>query len=516
MDYDLCVIGGGINGAGIARDAAGRGLSVLIVEAQDFASATSSASTKLVHGGLRYLEHYEFRLVKESLNERETLLSLAPHIVWPMKFILPHNKNLRPYWMIKMGLFLYDWLGGRKRLSKSEALDFATSNYSDPLNDEYTKGFSYADCWVDDARLVILNVIDAYERGAHVMPRTACLNLKQRKDKQGWKVSLKNLLNGDEFDVTAKAVVNAGGPWVRQILDSSKLAEEKSVPNVRLVRGSHIVFNRLYEGDHTYIFQQPDGRIIFTIPYEHNYTLVGTTDAKHEGSPSEVKISDEEIDYLCEAVNRSLKVQVNKDQVLWSYSGVRSLVDDGQTNASKVTRDYKLHLDESFGAPMLSVFGGKITTYRKLAEHAMDKLSATYWDKNCLPWTKKEALPGGDIDAGNFDKFFELKQEKYPYLPEFLLHRYARAYGTRMDKMLGEATSLEELGAHYGDHVYEAEILYMMKYEFAIELEDILWRRSKLGLHINDTTLTNLEIALPQLHSMLMQEQDRYENASSH
>jgi len=490
MDYDLCVIGGGINGAGIARDAVGR--------------------------GLRYLEHYEFRLVKESLNERETLLGLAPHIVWPMKFILPHNQNLRPYWMIKMGLFLYDFLGGRKKLSKSEALDFATDNISDPLKDEYTKGFSYADCWVDDARLVALNVVDAYERGAHVMPRTACLNLTPRKDEKGWKVKLQNALSGDEFSVTAKVVVNAGGPWVRKILDSSKLSDQKDVPNVRLVKGSHIVFSKLYEGDHTYIFQQPDGRIIFTIPYEHNYTLVGTTDTKFDGNPSDVRIDDGEIDYLCAAVNRSLKNEVTRDQVLWSYSGVRSLVDDGQSNSSKVTRDYKLHLDETHGAPLLSVFGGKITTYRKLAEHVVDKISPFYWDKDCLPWTKKESLPGGDIADGDFDVFLKGQEKKYPYLPEALCRRYARAYGTRMDKFLHGTNSVDELGEHYGDNVYEAEILYMLKYEFAIELEDVLWRRSKLGLHISDETVANLDKALPTLHMLLTQEKDRYENATGY
>ena len=516
MDYDLCVIGGGINGAGIARDAAGRGLSVLLVEAQDFASATSSASTKLIHGGLRYLEHYEFRLVRESLNEREILLNAAPHIIRPLKFILPHHQDLRPYWMIKCGLFLYDWLGRRKKLAKSESLDFATNEISDPLKNDYKKGFSYEDCWVDDARLVILNVMDAYEHGAHVMSRTACLKLEPLPVRSGWKIHLKNILNEDEFHITAKTVINAGGPWVRKILEASDLTTNKSTPNVRLVKGSHLIFPKLYDGDQAYILQQPDGRIIFTIPYEKKYTCVGTTDVPFHDDPTYIQIDDNEIEYLCDAVNRSFKKKIGRDDILWSYSGVRSLIDDGNKNISKVTRDYKLYMDESHGAPLLSVFGGKLTTYRKLAEQTVDKLSEFYFGKKCVPWTKKEPLPGGDIKDQNFDRFFETQKEKYSFLEENLLWRYCRSYGTRMDKFLDRAQTIERLGKYFGDGIYEAEILYLLKYEFALTLEDILWRRSKLGLHISQETMRNLELEFPALYQKVQAGGDRYENASGH
>ena len=343
MDYDLCVIGGGINGVGIARDAAGRGLKVLLVEAQDLASATSSASTKLVHGGLRYLEHYEFKLVQESLHERETLLKAAPHIIWPLRFVLPHHSALRPIWLIRLGLFLYDFLAGRRKLKKSEAVDFNVSKLGDPLKDSYSKGFEYSDCWVEDSRLVVLNAVDAYERGADVMPRTACVGLNANNDKNSWTVFLQNTMNGDEFQITAKTVANAAGPWVRKMLEGSDLVKEQDgTPHVRLVQGSHIVVPKLYEGDHPYILQQPDGRIVFTISYETDYTLIGTTDHKFEGDPSAAQITETEIDYLCVAVNDSFKKQITPEDIVWTYSGVRSLVDDGKENASKVTRDYKL------------------------------------------------------------------------------------------------------------------------------------------------------------------------------
>ena len=514
MDYDLCVIGGGINGAGIARDAAGRGLSVLLVEAQDIASATSSASTKLVHGGLRYLEHYEFKLVKESLNERETLLKAAPHIIWPMDFVLPHNDNLRPYWMIKAGMLLYDFLGGRKKLKKSQSLDFATDPIADPLDDSYERGFSYADCWVEDARLVTLNVMDAYERGATILPRTACVGLAPSRSKKSWNISLQNMFNGDEFVVSAGMVINAGGPWVRSLLDSSNLADNEGVPNVRLVKGSHVVFPKLYEGDQTFILQQPDGRIIFTIPYEYNYTLVGTTDVPYEGDPSQVAIDDNEIEYLCEAVNRSLKQQVTPDNIVWSYSGVRSLVDDGNKNASKVTRDYKLYVDERYGPPILSVFGGKITTYRKLADHVMSRVATFYPDKNLSSWTEQGILPGGDIPEGDFEKFVTSQQQKYSFLPEKLIYRYARAYGTRMAAFLEKVKVEEDLGFHFGDNVYEAEIFYLLRYEFAHEAADILWRRSKLGLHISSDTFDALEKAIPEMAAQVRREGSGYKNAT--
>lgn len=518
MDYDLCVIGGGINGVGIARDAAGRGLSVLLVEAQDLAGATSSASTKLVHGGLRYLEHYEFNMVKESLKERERQLNAAPHIVKPLRFVLPHDNNLRPYWMIKAGLFLYDILGRRKRLRRSDSVDFATDKIADPLQSKYERGFSYSDCWVDDSRLVILNAIDAYERGAVIMPRTACVYLEPDKKKNEWNVNLQNTLNGDEFQVTASMVVNAAGPWVRSLLEGSNLIESETdkrpVPNVRLVKGSHIIIPKLYEGDQAYILQQSDQRIVFTIPYEQEYTLIGTTDVPFEGDASDVTISDNETVYLCEAVNQSFNKTITPKDVVWNYSGVRSLVDDGHSNASRVTRDYRLYMDERFGPPILSVFGGKLTTYRKLAEHAIDRLATFRPAQRLTPWTNKAILPGGDIPNSDLEDFINKQQARFTFLPESLTRRYARSYGTRMDAIMEGVTKVADLGKDFGDNVYEAEILYMLRYEFCHTAEDIFYRRSKLGLHVSDETMEAVEATLPALIEQIQKEPNRYENAS--
>lgn len=521
MDYDLCVIGGGINGVGIARDAAGRGLSVLLVEAQDLAGATSSASTKLVHGGLRYLEHYEFKLVKESLRERETLLNSASHIIKPMTFVLPHDDHLRPYWMIKAGMFLYDRLGGRKKLAKSESLDFATNSMADPLDDKYQRGFSYADCWVEDSRLVVLNAVDAFERGAVIMPRTACVYMEPARDKKSWQIHLQNMLNGDEFQITASMIVNASGPWVRNVLEASHLVENEEVansfvPNVRLVKGSHIIVPKLYEGSQNFILQQPDGRIIFTIPYERKYTLIGTTDVPYEDDPTNVVITPEEVEYLCEAVNRSLKKKISPEDVVWTYSGVRSLVDDGHENASEITRDYRLYVDERFGPPILSVFGGKLTTYRKLSEHAVDRIATFYPKRKLLPWTQDAFLPGGDIHKRDFDLFVENQEKRYTFLPSKMVYRYARAYGTRMDTILEGVNKKADLGQHYGDDLYESEITFLLKYEFAHTPEDILWRRSKLGLHIAPETENALTQDFPNLMQKIEQEDGRYENASGY
>lgn len=517
MDYDLCIIGGGINGCGIARDAAGRGLKVLLVEARDLASATSSSSTKLVHGGLRYLEHYEFRLVKESLKERQVLLSTASHIVSPLKFVLPHDENLRPYWMIKAGLFLYDFLAGRSKVQKSEALDFATSSVSDGLEDKYARGFLYADCWVDDARLVVLNAMDAYERGAKIMPQTACIGFRPSRDEKGWHIDLQNMLNGDQFSISAKVIVNAAGPWVRSFLDGVGVTneDEELTPDVRLVKGSHIVVPKLYEGDHSFILQQPDGRIIFTIPYEEHYSLVGTTDVPYDGDPAETMIDDGEVEYLCDAVNRSLKQKISPGDIIWTYSGVRSLVDDGEKNASKVTRDYKLYVDERHGPAILSVFGGKITTYRKLAEHVMDRLRTFYPDKPLKPWTEKAFLPGGDIEEDDFEAFVKASCEAYPFVSSKVIERYAKSYGTRMKAILGSAEKEEDLGTSFGDGVYEAEIFYLIKYEFAHSIEDILWRRSKLGLHISDATFQKIKASYNAIALKANIDEGRYKNAAA-
>jgi glycerol-3-phosphate dehydrogenase len=519
MDYDLCVIGGGVNGTGIARDAAGRGLSVLLVEAQDLAGATSSASTKLVHGGLRYLEHYEFKLVKESLKERETLLKSAPHIIWPMRFILPHDDNLRPFWMIKAGMILYDFLGGKKSLPASETLDFATNKLADPLNDKYERGFGYSDCWVEDSRLVVLNAVDAFERGAVIMPRTACVYMEPSPDKEHWNLTLCNTLNGDEFQVKSKIVVNAAGPWVRSFLQGSNICGEAPndfTPKVRLIKGSHIIIPKIHDGDQSFILQQPDSRIVFAIPYEKEFTLVGTTDVPYDEDPTEVKINDEEIIYLCDAINRSFKKQIGPSDVISTYSGVRSLVDDGEKNSSKVTRDYKLYIDERLGPPVLSVFGGKITTYRHLAEEAVNRVATFYPHRKLIPWTDKACLPGGDMPEKNFDKFLKSLTDRYTFLPEKLLRRYARAYGTRITSVLNGVNKTADLGAHYGDDVYEAEILHLLRYEFAHTVDDIIWRRSKLKLHISDKMIEKLEKALPGLHEKIKEEKTRYENASGY
>lgn len=518
MDYDLLVIGGGINGVGVARDAAGRGLSVMLVEAQDLAGATSSASTKLIHGGLRYLEQYDFKLVKESLHERERLYNAAPHIISPMRFVLPHDNNLRPFWMIRAGLFLYDFLAGKKSLPKAEALDFATDTKADPLENDYKQGFSYSDCWVDDARLVTLNAVDAYERGAVIMPRTACNYLEpinENKNNAGWRATLENMFTGDQLQVTAKVVVNAAGPWVRQLLDTSEISDDQT-PRLRLVKGSHLVVPKLYEGDQAYILQQPDGRIIFTIPYEEQYSLVGTTDVPYDYDAGQVAIDDEEIEYLCDAVNRSFKKSIKASDVIWSYSGVRSLLDDGKDNISKVTRDYKIHYKTKNGSPVFSIFGGKLTTYRALADEVVDRVSTLFPDKKLMSWTAKSTLPGGDIPNHDFDAFYEQQKARYTFMPEELLHRYARAYGTRIDSIMEGIHKVEDLGAHYGDSVYEAEIQHMIKYEFVHTLDDILWRRSKMGLHISEMTRTKLSSALPNLLKATQEDESYYDSASGY
>lgn len=492
IDYDLCVIGGGINGAGIARDAAGRGLKVLLLEAEDIGGATSSSSTKLIHGGLRYLEYYEFKLVRESLKERETLLSIAPHVIWPMEFVLPHTPSQRPAWMIKAGLFLYDHLAKRRTLQGSSSVNFVSDKRGEPILRDYTKGFSYADCWADDSRLVALNVMDAAQKGATILTRTKCVGLVCDNDQ--WVVRYQDNYTSEESVIQASMVINAAGPWVRQLIDQSGIdAQDKSVPNIRLVKGSHIIVNRQYEGEHAYLLQQPDNRIIFAIPYEHNYTLIGTTEEEYAGDPRDASISSEETEYLVDAYNLFFEKAISKDDVLWTYSGVRPLFDDGdEDSATKATRDYRLHVHSDYAAPMVSVFGGKLTTYRKLAEQAVHKvlhLNGRHSDA----WTSTKALPGGDIADGDFDAFLLAQGQRYKWLPKGLLHRYARSYGTRMDVFLQGARSLKDLGDELGAHLYEAEVLYLLRYEFAKTAEDVLWRRSKLGLHVADNVHDKVE-----------------------
>lgn len=481
-DYDLCIVGGGINGAGIARDAAGCGLSVLLVEAGDLGAATSSASTKLIHGGLRYLEYYEFHLVRESLREREKLLRIAPHIIRPLEFVLPLQDEVRPAWMIRAGLFLYDWLGGRGRLPRSAAVDMASHPYGDPLNPSVLKGFSYSDCWTDDARLVVLNAMDARSRGAEVLTRTACLRLSPQPG-GGWDVHLRSNTNG-EFHVHAGMVVNATGPWARQFLDVSNLCTAVT-PKVRLVKGSHIVVPQMFDGEQAYILQQPDRRVVFAIPYEGRFTLIGTTEENYTGDPARPAISPSEAEYLCTAFNRSFRTQIGTKDVVWTYSGVRPLLDDGEGSATAVTRDYKLHEENS--APfMLSVFGGKITTYRRLARKVVDRLLEKKGLKRTFE-TSEHALPGGDIPGADLDGFVEQQKRLYPWLPEDTLIRYARSYGTRMSKIVSGATSIQDMGESF-EGLYEAEIRYLMREEFAQTAEDILWRRTKMGLHVSAQT----------------------------
>ena len=478
QDFDLLVIGGGINGAGIARDAAGRGLSVCLVEKRDLAGATSSASTKLVHGGLRYLEHYEFRLVRESLIERERLLAIAPHIIWPLRFVLPHDRGLRPRWMLRLGLFLYDHLGGRKLLPPARGVDLTRPPHAGVLEDRLTRGFEYSDCWVEDSRLVVLNAMDAAERGADVRTRTECTALKRGRER--WEAGLSG--PGGVQTVSAKMVVNAAGPWVDTVL--ARAMPGRNASNLRLVKGSHLVFPRLYEGEHCYIFQNRDGRIVFAIPYEGEFTLVGTTDVAFDGDPAGIAISPAEADYICAAVNEYLSHDVSPDQAVWSYAGVRPLYDDHSASNSTVTRDYVFELDrgrDDRGPALLSIFGGKITTYRKLAEHALEKLGVAG-----PSWTADAALPGGDIPALDFEGFVAAQAAIRPWLPAPVLRRLARAYGTRLDAVLGDARAFDDLGQHFGAGLTAAEVVYLIRHEYARSAEDVLWRRSKLGLHMNE------------------------------
>jgi glycerol-3-phosphate dehydrogenase len=497
---DLLVIGGGINGAGIARDAAGRGLSVVLCEQADLAQATSSASTKLIHGGLRYLEQFEFRLVREALIEREVLLGNAPHIIWPLTFVLPHVSKLRPAWMVRLGLFLYDHLGGRKRLPGSRGVDFTKDPFGQPLKAELTKGFAYSDCWVEDSRLVVLNCRDATERGAEVLTRTACRRARRGGDGL-WHVTLEPTSDGGtERELKARAVVNAAGPWVTQVL--GQVTGLNRPVGLRLVKGSHIVVPKLYEGDHAYILQNDDRRIVFAIPYERDYTLLGTTDKVYEAEPGQVEIDAEETAYICRAANRYFKPQVSPEDAIWTYSGVRPLYDDANENVSAVTRDYVFDVDGGLEAdgegdggdgnpPLLSVFGGKITTYRKLAEHAMDKLLPLLGARGrevAGAWTRDAALPGGDIPDADFEAYLADLQRRHPWLPDQIARRYARAYGTRTERILDGARGLEDLGPHLGDELYAAEVRYLQDQEWAHSSADILWRRSKLGLHLSDAT----------------------------
>lgn len=473
---DLVVIGGGINGAGIARDAAGRGLSVILCEKDDLAQGTSSRSGKLIHGGLRYLEYYEFRLVREALIEREVLLNAAPHIVWPLRFVLPHSPEQRPAWLVRLGLFLYDHLGGRRKLPGCRHIKLAHSPEGKPLRGEFTRAFEYSDCWVEDARLVSLNALDASERGARVMTRTAAT--AARRVGGGWEVEF-TASDGKKSRVRARAIANAAGPWVESVING--VAGSNSPRRVRLVKGSHIIVPKFWEGPHAYLFQNTDKRVIFVNPYEGDMALIGTTDIPYEGRAEDVAIDARETDYLLAAVNRYLKVAISPESIIHKFSGVRPLYDDNAENPSAVTRDYVF--DVSGEPPMLSVFGGKITTYRKLAEHALDKLKP-FFPEMRQAWTAGVPLPGGDMPEADFEAFLSALGASLPWLPEALARHYARLYGTRTAQVIGKADSVAALGRHFGGLLYQCEIDYLREAEWARTAEDVLDRRTKHGLHI--------------------------------
>ncbi|MBN9256120.1 MULTISPECIES: glycerol-3-phosphate dehydrogenase [unclassified Mesorhizobium] len=478
--HDIFVIGGGINGCGIARDAVGRGYSVFLAEMDDLASGTSSGSTKLIHGGLRYLEYYEFRLVREALMEREVLWRNAPHIIWPMRFVLPYAKGLRPAWMIRLGLFLYDYIGGRKLLPATKTLDMAKDPAGKPLKPLFRKAFEYSDGWVNDARLVALNARDAADRGATIRTRTKVV--AARREEGLWRVTISDQRTGASEEVKARLLVNAAGPWVDHVL--SEALGDKGAHNVRLVQGSHIVIRKKFDDPRAYFFQNRDGRIIFAIPYEEEFTLIGTTDRDYPGDPHDVKISEVEIDYLCAAASEYFAQPVRRADIVWTYSAVRPLYDDGASKAQEATRDYVLKAERGEGAPALNAFGGKITTYRRLSESMLEKIEG-FLGKRGKPWTANAPLPGGDFPATGFDAQVAKLKSAYPFLEQRLARRLTRLYGTRAQTLLGNAKSIVDLGRNFGADLYEAEVRYLVANEWAVTAQDVLWRRTKRGLHFN-------------------------------
>ena len=493
LECDVLVVGGGINGCGIARDLAGRGLKVLLCEKDDLASHTSSASTKLIHGGLRYLEYYEFSLVRKALAEREVLLRSAPHIMAPLRFVMPHDPSMRPAWMIRAGLFLYDHLARREVLAGSRSVDLRSHPAGEPLKAQYRRGFVYSDGWVDDARLVVLNAIDARERGAQILTRTACVEAQRGQDH--WLATLVGA-DGRAFTVRARALVNAAGPWAESFLRQTARPVRGgalATRHLRLVKGSHIVVPRIFTHDHAYIFQNPDKRIIFAIPYQGDYTLIGTTDVELEGSdPGAARIGEDEVAYLCEQASRYFARPVAPAHVVWTYAGVRPLLDDASGDPSAVTRDYLLETNAD-AAPLLSVWGGKITTFRKLAEDAAGEIGRMLGEARPA-WTEGAWLAGGDLSPwiGSTDRrtrpdeafarFAAAVQQRHPWLPPALAQRLAHAYGARIERVLGDAASLADLGAEVAPGLFERELRYLREEEWVTQADDVLWRRSKLGL----------------------------------
>ncbi len=506
---DLFVIGGGINGCGIARDAAGRGLGVTLAEMGDLASATSSASTKLFHGGLRYLEYFEFRLVREALIERETLLRAMPHISWPMRFVLPYHKDMRfesetptsrllslvmpwmrgrrPAWLIRLGLFIYDHLGGRKILPGTATLPLTGTREGASLQDRFERAYEYSDCWVEDSRLVVLNARDAEARGARILTRTKVISAAREGGL--WRIETQDTETGETGTHFARVLVNAGGPWVGDIIQTKVRIEPRE--GVRLVRGSHIVTRSLFDHGKCYFFQGTDGRIIFAIPYETDFTLIGTTDADHDDPSRAPECTAEERRYLIDFANRYFAAPIGADDIVWTYSGVRPLYDDGASSATAATRDYTLKLDAAGGAPVLNVFGGKITTYRRLAESALEKIGA-HLNVPKGPWTAGVALPGGDFPVDGFAALVDDLRSRFRFLSDFWARRLVRAYGTEAAGILGDARTAADLGRDFGATLTETELVWLMDREFARTAEDVVWRRNKLGLRLSAAQITEL------------------------
>lgn len=495
--YDLLVIGGGINGAGIACDAAGRGLKVLLCEAADLASATSSASSKLVHGGLRYLEQYEFRLVREALAEREVLLSKAPHLIWPLRFLLPDQPGTRPRWMIRAGLCLYDNLYRRKLIPGSRSVDLTALPAGSALKTNFKKGFAYWDCWVDDARLVVANARAAAGHGADIVTRSRFDGAVETGN--GWQITLQDLESSTKRTAFVRAIVNAAGPWVDQVNGAIQMDQQAALPNdrrVRLVKGSHVVVPRIVEGEDALILQNGDGRVIFVLPYEEKYSLIGTTDVEFQDAPETVSIDQAEVNYLLDAVGSFCRTRLDPADIAWAYSGVRPLYNDDADEASKVTRDYRLDLSKAGnGAAVLSVLGGKITTYRALAEDAMLKLGDSFPGMGSN-WTKTAKLPGGELGADDFDTFVSSLAATYPDLPTGLLRALARRHGSFTLDVLGDAKTEADLGKKIGHNVYEREAHYLKVHEWAKQHDDILWRRTKAGLHLDAQELATAKSTL--------------------
>ncbi len=510
-DFDLLVIGGGINGCGIARDAAGRGLSVAVAEMNDIGSATSASSTKLFHGGLRYLEYFELRLVRKSLIERETLLRAMPHIAWPMRFVLPYHHSMRfdsttptskilnavmpwmrgrrPAWLIRLGLFIYDSLAGRSILPGTRKLDLPGTAEGAPLNPKFVKAYEYSDCWVEDSRLVVLNARDAEARGATILPREKVISAQVADGL--WLIDLTNTRTGAKQTLTARMVVNAAGPWVGDVLRGTLKSNQQG--GVRLVRGSHIVTRRLFDHDKCYFFQGTDGRIIFAIPYETDFTLIGTTDADHEDISEPPVCTSEEQTYLIDFINAYLAEPISDEDVVWTYSGVRPLYDDGASSATAATRDYVLELDSSRSAPALNVFGGKITTYRRLAEGALKEITSVFPDLKG-PWTASVALPGGDFPVDGVAALVDNLRRTAPFLTDRWALRLVRAYGTEAFDLLAGATSPDELGEDFGATLTEREVIWLMENEYAQCAEDVVWRRSKIGLRLTKNQIQHLNV----------------------